>query len=88
MSCPSAVPIQSKSCPQLTARALFAQCAANTMSQARSLLRNSYRDLNRRNAANKAKRSAQPGARPMITTNLIAADIELGEQSADDVGLA
>jgi hypothetical protein len=28
-----------------------------------------------------AKRSAQPGARPMITTNLIAADIELGEQS-------
>ena len=57
------------------------------MSQARSLLRNSYRDLNRRNAANKAKRSAQPGARPMITTNLIVADIELGEQSADDVGL-
>ncbi len=28
-----------------------------------------------------AKRSAQPGARPMITINLIAADIELGEQS-------
>ncbi len=29
-----------------------------------------------------AKRSARPGARPMITTNLIAADVELGEQSA------
>ncbi len=28
-----------------------------------------------------AKRSAQPGARPVITTNLIAADIELGGQS-------
>ena len=36
----------------------------------------------RANALNKAKRSALPGARPMITTNLIAADIELGEQSA------
>jgi hypothetical protein len=35
----------------------------------------------RGNALNKAKRLAQPGARPMITTNLIAADIELGEQS-------
>jgi hypothetical protein len=31
---------------------------------------------------NRAKRLAQPGARPMITTNLLAADIELGEQSA------
>jgi hypothetical protein len=30
---------------------------------------------------NKAKRSAQPGARPMITTYLLAADIEFGEQS-------
>ena len=35
----------------------------------------------RGNALTKAKRLAQPGARPMITTNLIAADIELGEQS-------
>jgi hypothetical protein len=35
----------------------------------------------RGNALNKAKRSALPGDRPMITTNLIAADIELGEQS-------
>jgi hypothetical protein len=31
---------------------------------------------------NRAKRVAQPSARPMITTNLLAADIELGEQSA------
>ncbi len=30
-------------------------------------------------ALNKAKRSAPPGARPMITTNLLAAHIELGE---------
>jgi hypothetical protein len=29
----------------------------------------------------KAKRSAQPGDRPMITTNLLAAEIELGERS-------
>jgi hypothetical protein len=35
----------------------------------------------RGNALNKAKRSALPGTRPMITTNLIAANIELGEQS-------
>ena len=32
-------------------------------------------------ALNKAKRCAQPGTRPTITTNLLAADIELGEQS-------
>jgi hypothetical protein len=30
----------------------------------------------------KAKRCAQPGARPMITTYLLAADIELGKPSA------
>ena len=29
-----------------------------------------------------AKRSAQPGARPMITADMIAADIEVSEQSA------
>ena len=33
-------------------------------------------------ALNKAKCSAQPGARPMITAYLFAADLELGEQSA------
>ena len=32
-------------------------------------------------ALSKAKRCALPGARPTITTNLLAADIELGEQS-------
>jgi hypothetical protein len=31
---------------------------------------------------NSAKRLAQPGARPMITANLIATSIEVGEQSA------
>ena len=33
-------------------------------------------------ALNKAKCSAQPGARPMITAYLIAADLEFSEQSA------
>jgi hypothetical protein len=32
-------------------------------------------------ALNKAKRCGQPGARPVITTHLLAADLELGEQS-------
>ncbi len=36
----------------------------------------------RSDALNKAKRCAQPGARPMITTYLLAADIERGEPSA------
>jgi hypothetical protein len=36
----------------------------------------------RDNVLNRAKRLAQPGARPMITANLIATDIEVGEQSA------
>ncbi len=36
----------------------------------------------RSDALSKAKRCAQPGVRPMITTYLLAADIELGEPSA------
>jgi predicted RNA-binding Zn-ribbon protein involved in translation (DUF1610 family) len=39
-------------------------------------------------ALNRAKASARPGACPMITTNLISADIEPAEQSDADVGLA
>ncbi len=35
----------------------------------------------RGDALNKAKASAQPGTRPVITPYLIAADIELAEQS-------
>jgi hypothetical protein len=35
----------------------------------------------RGDALNKARRSAQPGERPMITTNLLAGEIELSEQS-------
>jgi hypothetical protein len=50
-----------------------------SMTQARSLQQNICRDLNRRNRGNvpnKAKRSTRPGVRPMITTNLLAANIE------------
>ena len=36
----------------------------------------------RSDVLSKAKRAAQSGARPMITTHLLAADLELGEQSA------
>jgi recombinational DNA repair protein (RecF pathway) len=36
----------------------------------------------RSNALSKAKRLALQGARPIITTHLLAAHIELGEQSA------
>jgi hypothetical protein len=35
----------------------------------------------RNDALNKAKASARPGACPMITSNLLVADAELGEQS-------
>jgi hypothetical protein len=35
----------------------------------------------RSDVLNKAKRCAQPGARPVITTYLLATDIELGEPS-------
>jgi hypothetical protein len=35
----------------------------------------------RSDVLSKAKRAAQSGARPMITTHLLAADLELGEQS-------
>src|SRR6267378_2316229 len=48
---PSALPTQSKSPPQLTAWALSAQRAANTMYRARSLLQKIGRDLIRMNAA-------------------------------------
>jgi len=34
----------------------------------------------RAEALNKAKRCAQPGARPIVTTYLLTADSELGEQ--------
>jgi hypothetical protein len=34
------------------------------------------------NALNEAKRSAQPGTRPVITTNLLATSLELGEEPA------
>src|SRR5712671_7866818 len=48
---PSALPMQSKSPPQLTAWALSAQRAANTMYRARSLLQKIGRDLIRMTAA-------------------------------------
>src|SRR6266481_1257460 len=82
---PSALPTQSKSPPQLTAWALSAQRAANTMYRARSLLQKIGRDLiwmKRCDVLNDAKRSGQPGVRPTITNDLLAAYLEPTEEPA------